>query len=409
MKTDNLIKSRGNKKIRILTDSIYALFLVWFGYILVNLFYNQSIRLNGNYNSDTNFYARTARVKDGTRMIAKIFHRLYNLSGDNWLIAIYMAVVVVATILVNYYLIKTLIQTYTSAPPRQVIQLASIAAIFSGSIYFPRIHPTFYRSSWSSYAWHSPTQQTMTLFALIAILAFIKIYENYLVKIKFSHWLILAISAGLATWSKPNFLFVMAPTVILLFLIELTKNKEYSLRYKFKRLVMFGLAYIPAGLYTISFYMQYFGESGSAGGGGIGFGFKKFVEGDNLRLIINIFFGLLFPIIVFIFNAKKFRDMRYKLSLTIFLISAAQALLFYEEGIRAKHGNFGWGKMMGSYYFFLCAIAFAIENFYDKNFMGGKKILRGLYFMILAIALGLHLVSQVYFFSVITTGHTYFF
>ncbi len=408
MRTDRYTNNLNKKKSHWLTDILYIMLLAVFGYVLRNLFYHQSIEYKGGYNSDTWFYIHQAKQTNGTRMISYLFHRLYEYSGDHWLIVTYMAIVVIATVFANYFVIKTLIKSYSERPPRQILQLASIIALFSGSIYLPKIHPYFYRNSWPSYAWHSPTQQTMMLFGLIAIVMFIKIYENYLFEIKKSQWIVMMICSALATWSKPTFLLVMAPTVVILFLIELFSNREHSFLYRFRRLVLFGLAFIPAGIYTLLFYFQYFGEGGNAGGGGVAVGFKRFMEGENLQILIGIVCGLLFPIIVFIFNIKSWGEFRYKFALIFFGVSAAEGLLFYEEGIRETHGNFSWGRMMGCYYFFICGLAFAIDNFHDKNFLNGNKFLRTVYFGALAVALALHLLTQLYFFYSLVRGHSYF-
>lgn len=388
-------------------DILYAAGLALFGALLTIIFYRQSIRYNGKYPSDTQYYVNDSKDHPGARLISYIFHYLYKASGDSRLIAVYMALVVVATVLVNYLIIKYMLKRWGKDTRRVTIQAASIAMLFTGSIYIPGILPYFYKKAWTTYAWHSPTQHTMMLFALLALLMFIKIYDGYLDKINIWQWLGLMVFSFLSTWSKPSYILAMTPAVILMFLIELFTRKEYSVGVRIRQLFIYGVAFIPAGLMAIYLSTAYFGEGEEAEGGSIAFGLSHFLESNSHLVFLKIACGLLFPILVYAFNIRRFKDMQLKFALMLMIFSSIEWMLLYEEGGRAAHGNFSWGKKFGCYWFFLCSIPLAIDNYKDKNFLGGNKALRAVYFLLISVAFAAHLICQLYYFYAIARGHGY--
>ena len=390
-----------------LFDALYGIGLVLFGALLTIVFYRQSIRYNGRYPADTQYYVDTAKAGEGVRMISYVFRWLYKMTGTNWSIAVYMALVVVATVLVNYVIIKYFLDRDGYDVPRVIAQAASFVMIFSGSIYLPKIYPFFYKKSWSTYAWHSPTQHTMMLFALISILLFFMIYEKYTDRVNPGLWILLLFTSLLSTWAKPSFILAMTPTVIILFLIELFTRTELSFAVRLRKLITFGLAFVPSGLLAIWLSMTYFGEGDMAEGGEMAFGISHFLESNTEQLAIKIACGLAFPLIVYLFNLRRFKDFRFRTALILLIMSTVEWMLIYEEGSRAAHGNFSWGKKMGCYIFFLCSLPLAVENWHDEKFLGGSKPLRFIYFLLLACVLAAMLLSQFYYFYAIVRGHTY--
>ena len=81
--------------------------------------------------------------------------------------------------------------------------------------------------------------------------------------------------------------------------------------------------------------------------------------------------------------------------------------LLGESGRRASHGNFGWGRVIGGYMLMLTSMAIVADNIRDKEFLGGRKWLRALYYLMLAGTLALHLLSNVYYFVTLCGGAGY--
>ncbi len=71
------------------------------------------------------------------------------------------------------------------------LQIGSLLALFTGPIYIPVIYEHFYMSAMPKFAWHSPTQQLMLMCALISLLLFFKLYENYMEHMNPAVWVML--------------------------------------------------------------------------------------------------------------------------------------------------------------------------------------------------------------------------
>ncbi|MBE6040896.1 MAG: hypothetical protein E7220_00060 [Clostridiales bacterium] len=385
---------------------LYAFVLVALYAVTAFLFYRQTIRYNGGYKADTSLYVDMSAEKHGVRLITWIYHWLYSLRGDTLYIALYMAAVVVLTVVVNYMVIRWYVsRDGFDGGTKDIARLASVMMLFTGSMYLPVVHERFYKASWCTYAWHSPTQQLMILFAMISLLLFLKIYDNYMKSINPLYWLGLLFASLISVWAKPSFMLVFIPTVIVVFLIELAVNaKDGRTGRRFLRLVLFGLSMVPSGVLILLLNMSIYGEGSKNKvamqlGGANGFGYNVYAAA---------FCGLLFPAVVFLFNLRKFKKMPFQIALGMLFFGIAEWAIFHEVGSRGEHGNFGWGRQFGCYYVFVCAIVMTIENYRDKKFLGGKKWARAIYFVVVWALLAVHVLSQMYHFYLMFRGHSYY-
>lgn len=421
-----------NKKKLTATDWIYAGLLFILYAASTFMFYRQTIRFNGGYEADTSLYVNMSMDDRGVRLIKWIYHYLYNLTGNTVLIAVYMGAVVVCTALANYAVFRWYLrwnrerkalkaaaqgaETFSaaSAAPltaaeeareRVYAQAASLIMFVTGSMYLPVIHARFYRASWCTYAWHSPTQQLMILFAMLSLLLFLRIYENYMDRIDPKMWAGLMVTSLISVWAKPSFMLVFTPVLIVVFLIELAVHaKDGQTAKRFKRLVIFGLSMVPSGILILFLNSSIYGEGSKnkvavSVGGADGFGYN---------IYIAAFCGLLFPALVFIFNYKRLKELPYQISLGMLIMGIAEWMIFYEEGSRTNSGNFAWGRQFGCYYFFVCAIALAYANWNDSEFLAGRKGLRKAYFAVIAVALAMHVLSQTYHLYLMFRGYDFY-
>ena len=411
------------------TDTIYALMLAVLYAASTFMFYRQSIRYNGGYEADTSLYVNMAIEERGVRLIRWIYHYLYGITGNTILIALYMGVVVTCTALANYAVIRWYMSRsnplkkrrgtdgkhYAEEPAadpalaeqraRVYAQAASLLMFVTGSMYIPGIHETLYKASWCTYAWHSPTQQLMILFALLSLLIFLNIYDNYMERISPIAWIGLMITSLISVWAKPSFMLVFIPTLIIVFLIELAVHAKDGLTKKrFARLFLFGLSMVPSGVLILFLNSSIYGEGSNnkvavSIGGAEGFGYNVYVAA---------FCGLLFPAIVFLVNWRRLRQLPWQIALGMLIMGISEWMIFYEEGSRQSSGNFAWGRQFGCYYFFLCAIALTYLNYTDKEFLGGKKIIRTAYFIIIAICFAMHVLTQTYHLYLMFRGYDFY-
>ena len=379
----------------------------------LEMFYRMIINYNDKYMSDMHFYVIT-NAQEGVvhdRLLGFLFAFFFKINGNTMEANVYMAAVIAATVVVNFLVILFLTREdgMLDHVPRYAMQFFSLAALFIGPAFVPVLHEWYYRKSFSAYAWHSPTQQTMTLLSLIASLCFLKMYIHYEEKgVHPGWWLATAAMVFMSAFTKPSFFFDMSITVIVLFLIELFAGGMKGMGKRFAKLFIMGCAMIPAGLYVLFLHTREFNNAEAA------------LDGEEHKILFEIshifsekpvsgfIFGMTFALIVFIVNFKRFKDRKYLFTLGIFLAGVLQWALITESGKRGNYGNFSWGKVYGTYFINLVSTAIALENFYNKDSVfKGKEIARKVYLVILAAVLAVSLFSQLRYFFLILTGHGY--
>lgn len=389
-------------------DGLYLMILIFLGVICAGFFYRQTVMYGGKYVSDTILYMNM--VKDGIReprAINQIFHFLYSEHTGTFLIAIYMSMVIIGTILANFLLISYLIKRAgIHTVHRRTLQLFSLIILFSGPIYLLVIYEHVYEGTWSKFAWHSPTQQLMTLFGLLSIFLFFKIYDQYFEYIGIIQWIGLAGGLLIATWAKPSFVMVFGPVMAILLLKDLIQQKiGFSFWERFKRVFIFGSTVIPTGIYILLLYRVIYTGEESSDSIAIRFGYFFLQAEEPFKMVL---LSLLFPIIVLLTNLKKLRCFPYAAAWGTFFFGVTEYLLFIEEGARISAGNFGWGQMFSIYFLFIVSFAIFIENYKDPSFFQGRKNVRSLYFILSGMCVALHVAPQIGYFIFLIQGGNYY-
>ncbi len=394
-----------NKQINITarkSDFIYIGFLLFLFLVLTEFFFRQTVRFADAYNSDLYVYAQGSDSLSNIRLIVIIFNALRSINGQTYEIAIFMALVVIATILACYKLISLLLERSGVVLERWKIQGLSLIGFFCGPIWLPVFYEHFYTQTWPRYAWHSPTQQLMTLFAVLTIIMLIKVYDGYMDKIKPQQWAGLTVLAFCSAWSKPNFIFALIPLVLVIMAKGLVVHREYSFGKRLCRVIMLGSTMIPAGLYTITQSMV---ES-SGSGGSIALNPGYFLK-QSENPVLMIFLSIAFALVVYLFNLKSVKICDNQIICGLFLASAAESLLFVESGWMINHGNLNWGRDCGTFILFLGAISLAVKNYKDKSFLADRPSLRRAYFIVLLILIAAHVISELMYLQLVIRGHLY--
>ena len=400
MKTAFERKMKSNRA----TDAAYVVLLFLMAVVFTEFFHRQTIRYNGAYISDTIVYAQNLGNVEKSRMIAWVFEKLNSIDSSYYAISVFMSLMVVATVVAGYYFVSFFVKRENVLVERYVMQLSSLCVLFSGPIYIPVFHPLFYINTWPKYAWHSPTEIAMVLFALLSVVIFISIYDSYFESIKIIQWFELALTVFLSAWAKPNFMITFAPVVLFVILSDLIRRKGYGLFYRLKRVVMLGSTMIPGGVFVLVLkHLEFSGENSS---GGIAISIGYFLNKMDYPLI-SIMCSLAFPAAVFAVNYRKIRDISCKIILGTFFVGTAEYLIFVETGVRINHCNFGWSRQVGEFILFGYAVALLIINFKDSEFLSDKPTLRKAYFLIAGFLLAAHVLSQLVYVQYLIRGHLY--
>ena len=428
------------------------------------LAWRQSVRYGGGYMSDVSLYVKIARRNPTpTRAVNWLFAHLMDLCGNTLGIAILLGLAVSLTIVANYLLLRYLFcsrfpengdrlsgagapgfrGTGTPFPEagdtatgccadasadRRLLEAASVAALFSGPVYIPQLMPYFYEKTLSKYAWQSPTQIMMMPLAILALLLFFRIRERYFRRIAPGQWLLLSLAFLASAWAKPSFIMIFYPLMAAILLRDLIFGRREcgSVGRRFRSVLILGCSALPGMVYFLYLNKAMFGgASGTAGAGAseaagaaasaaasggdgsviIQFGRAYFNQDFSVPL--SLLAGLLFPLLVLLFNLPALRDIRYASGWLLLLIGIAEHFTFSETGRRAAHGNFAWGKKAGAYLLFLLSIWKFAENCRDPQFLQRRPELRRLYFVLGFVLLGLHVACQLYYFQLLLRGHHY--
>lgn len=394
----NIVLDQKKNRIKnLIIDFVYIISLLLLAYICYKLFGWMLINYNKQYRSDIPAYVMILeeRPDSNLRLIYVIFRFLLNLTDSELGIHVFLTLMIVLICLVNYYYICYYSDCDTTQSlQRFAVSAFSIAVIFAGPIYLPGIHPFFYKNTLPTFAWHSPTQHLLTFFSVLATLSLFRLMDRYKECVSIPWWFAAAILFFMSAWSKPSYIIIIAPAIVIVFLIELLIKNELPFGKRFIRLFIIGLSLVPSGLYIIKLYNHvYHGESES----GVVVGMTASAEGPPLYIALICSF--LFSLIVMLFNCRKiFTDRRFMLIILLSVVGLLEMLFLGESGWRSEHGNFSWGCMIGGYMLMLTCLAQFINNFSDKNFLENKKPLKGVYYLIACGALALHLLSNIYYF-----------
>lgn len=320
------------------------------------------------------------------------------------------------TVVGNYLVIRFL--TKNKIKSRIPAEILSLVALFTGPIYIPRYMPYFYAKTQSKYAWQNPTQIMMTAFAVFALLAFYKVYENYMNRISVVSWCVLAIAFLLSAWAKPSFIMAFFPAAAIILLSDVFRKEPKwegckKVR-RFRQVVIMGLTMLPSCIYFLLLNNTLFGKSTQEASVEAGkeaskvvIDFGRAYFNQDFSITLSIIAGLSFPLFVLLFNLKSLKEQAYTVGWLTVLWGYAEHFTFSESGPRATHGNFAWGKKVAIYLIFVISMAKFMENLADPEFLRGKKNWKRAYEAIGIVLLGLHMFSQLMYLNHIGHGGKY--
>lgn len=390
-----------------ITDIVYLAGIAVLVAACYRLFYRMAIEYMGEYASDLVWYVQlpTSANKERYRIIGFMFDLLYRLGGRIPAMAAYLAVTIGLIVLANLVYLKFFRED--DGEDRAILQAESLLMPFMGPIYVPGFHEYYYEKSFQTFAWHSPTEQSMILFSIFAMMCFIKMYEESTERVSVKWWLLTMITSFLSAYGKPAFVTNLILAMILMFLIDLFVDDGKPFLTRLGNRILMGLSLVPTGIYMLIVMKLEFEGQDATHTGTVVMSLDPVLEYEGLFAAGVC--GLAFPAVVWAVNFRRIREKRYKTVIMVFLMGILQWACLSEEGPRAAHGNFSWGRQAGCYFLFLTSVAMAVNNWYDKDFMADRPAARKIYFTGLLILLALHVCSQLRYFYIISQGHIYYF
>jgi hypothetical protein len=319
--------------------------------------------------------------------VIPITGKVSRLSHLTILMIITMVGSVLATILILHAYLH---QKYKEANP-YLIDFVAISLVIVSMLIIPRMGRDYlYLGIGTPNPWHNPTYLFCRPFSLIAFIALLMSYDKFKANASYARELVLlAVAAALSMWAKPSFMMSFLPALACLFLYKLIK-KEVSLRYS----IMAGLALLPSlvPLFIIN-QSVYQGEQ-ATNKVVIIFGEVWYAYTDNFPL--SILMGMAFPLYMLIVNYKTLST-GFMLAFINYIIATLIYFFLAEDGDRMYHGNFGWTYFFAMFFMFLMA---SEALFFKSKLHTAAKALGWLLF-------GCHLLSGVYYLSVLARGTSY--
>ncbi len=374
------------------------------------LAYRQIVLYNGKYLSDLSLHIAIARRDQYYyRMIGFLVNTMDHITTNPWALALSMGVLVLLTVIGNYFLIRFFTKRFTES--RIPAQIMAVLALYTGPIYIPKFMPYFYAKTQSKYAWQNPTQIMLTVFSVFALLAFYKAYEHYMEKISTKGWAMLALAFLVSAYAKPSFIMAFFPAAAMILLADLFR-KDTGLKpmSRFRQIFILGMTMLPACIYFLLLNNTVFGESRQEVTSSAGREASKVVIdlgrayfNQDFSITLSILAGLAFPLFVLLFNLRELKKPEYAVSWLTVLWGYAEHFTFSETGPRATHGNFAWGKKVAIYLVFAVSMAKFVENLYNPDFLKGSRTRKIAYGTVGAVLLFLHFASQVVY--LVHLGH----
>jgi hypothetical protein len=338
---------RRDTRLIVIRATCYAVIFI----TVLFLFYEES---TGAYRSDLfkQIQAAISPTGDSYTITKPLFRFLYAVSGY-FGVAFFLALCEIGTIAVSEMMLRRLMPSIKPS----VVLATAVMCNFAIAIYLPFVHRLLNVGVSEGNEWHNATYTVMRLCAMLALWFFVKFDEKaYGQKASVLSWLLFSVFSVLATASKPSFVIVFIPALVLFCVLDIVENGKSALR----KDAWLAVSMIIALLIV---WYQYTVLYASDGNSGIGVGFAVVWRARHPNLIIALLQSYAFLLCVLGGCWHRLRSDRvYRLAFIMFLVGLVQYLVFFETGARSSHGNFDWGLCFAVYYLTLVSAAVFLED-----------------------------------------------
>lgn len=375
---------------------IYALFLAGYFACLCFLFYNQLSTVNDRFESDTLVHVRFAVEDHYYYSLSSYLYAFLNLFGHvNISVSIMLALITVGSVWLTYILMDRIAGVCNITVPKWFMYIGSFAMNLATGFYIRVANVRHYIGYQSGNMWHNSTYTFMRFMALITLIYYIKIADTYRQGIKFKEWLIFTLLLSVTTGFKPSFLTVFAPFLLIKLIYDWIKGTKFL-----NIFIMGTTVFMPIGIMALESMVLFPGDGNS---GYMIAPFKALsMRGDHPK--VSLVLSVLFPLCVLFFNLKNIKyDKIYSGSLIIWLVGFLEVFLLIETGDRALDSNFFWGYSISIFIVFIASLLKAYKSFKES-----KSRFRVPIAITESAILIWHVISGIWYFTLLLKGFTYF-
>lgn len=381
-------KRQSATKIQVVEYIVLLIVCLFLFLVMMQLFYRQSIKFEGRYQSDLPAHIEFALEGRGYSLLYWLIGVFYRITNNTLLVAASEALMIVITFFLTGKLFQLLLESQSYA---KSVFLA-IPSTFLTSIYLPLLWQHYYKQSLITQPYHNITYYGMRVFAVCVMIFFTQMLNGYLKKISWKNWILLSFFLMLSTAVKPNFLLGYAFTLLIFLLLDFIKYK--FAKEPFIHMIFMGLTVVPSILVLLWQAMILYGKSSDGSGIGLDLG-RSFIQYGIGATILKLICSLVFPILILIVNRRRLRRIDKFIAL-MFGVQLAVCVIFVETGTRASAANFYWGLYCAGFFLFVSTVSIFIKNCKSKMPYG--------YLAVGAFLLLAHLVSSVGYFLHIFAG-----
>ena len=382
---------------------MYIFFLMMYFVVLFMLYFNQTAVLyNGanNFESDTAVHIRMA-VVDGyyhslAAFVYLFFAKIVRFEAALMLIATLLAILTVGAIPLTAKLVREVLKRSGVELYDPLIWVIAFAGNILIAFYVKAANRAHYIGYQSPNMWHNSTYTFMRFFAILTMIVFLKLYDDYKDKVSVGKWLLFTLLLTVTTGFKASFLTVFAPVLAIVLIRDLCKKT------KFWNVFFMALSVVPPMAVMVLQSIVLSGTDGSNG-----YAIKPFaalsMRGDHPKAALIL--SVLFPVILLLAHIKDFyKDKYYFWSLVMWAVGFVEVFLFIETGERALDSNFMWGYSISLFFLFVSSM---IKMFKDL-FVEKTSIVVKIICCVAAAALVWHVVSGINYLTILYSGVTYF-
>lgn len=348
------------------------------------LFYRQCVGYEGLYLSDMEAYILEAQGLDsGYDFPYPIMFWLAGFfglfAGPQLAMALTVTLLNTLSLLATVYYMRSYIEKMVAESGRTwrpvweaMTVLLSLSLLFVSMVYAPKGHGFFgfdyiYRCSgvYTANPYWNATYLATRPFSIVCFFSGVTLLEKYEKSVSVKEYVIFAVSLLLTTMTKPSYTLVAVVTFAVIMLYRFLRSKGKN----FKKSVLFGMTFLPAGIALLYQYSNLFTGTNSHGEEtGIGFEIGKAWSVYSNNIPLSMVMALAFPAGVLLINLLKLKSATwFRHGWQILFTGWLMLLCLYEKGFRMEHTNFSWGYMHGLFFVFAVSLLMLVQNTLQKK------------------------------------------
>lgn len=304
-----------------------------------------------------------------------------------------------------YFIIKLFLKDKLTEVQRCIFV---IFMTFFGPLYVPSFSETYYLGQTSFNVWHNPTNTAVKSAFVLGLFLFIYSFDidekesidvwKISMSKKTYYNLIVGLVTLISLFIKPSFFQVFAPTIVIVYLIDLIKTRKNIMYY-----IRNSLVFLPS--VAVIFYQTFilFLSEENIRGGSLVIDFLEVWGHYSPNVLISILITITFPIfVIFLFRKNILKDFKFIIAIIFYIVSVIEAATLAET-FETYAGNLMWGMSLGIGAIFLYSI-FKFVDYCIVNDGNNKKTAKFNIFIGYAL-LSLHFLWGVwYYYKILITA-----